>query len=104
MKPVIDMPPGAADWIRAVTEFARLNNNGYGTLNEILWCLQELELQHQLGHSTACAEWMQKNQLLFLNWIPCSPEQLGIDSTKELSELAVEVFCRPFFRRELHED
>jgi hypothetical protein len=99
MKPIIDMPPGAAAWVAAVTEYARLNHNRHATLDEILSCLQELEHQHQLGNDVRCSTWMRKNQLLFLNWVPCSLDQLGIDPTKRLSQLAIEIFVKPIIER-----
>lgn len=94
MKPVIDMPAGVADWIRIVTEYARLNHDWNATLGEVVDCLRELEHQHELGNSAACKEWMSENSLLFLNWIPSSPEQLGIDPQKTIGEQAMEVFMR----------
>ena len=94
MKPVIDMPAGVADWIRVVTDYARLNNDQNATLGEIVGCLREVEYQHQFGNSAACAEWLRENSLLFLNWIPSSPEQLGIDPQKTIGGQAMDVFTR----------
>ena len=94
MRPVIDMPADVADWIQIVTEYARLQHDWTASIGEVVDCLRELEHQHQLGNSAACREWLQENSLLFLNWIPSSPEQLGIDPQKTIGEQAVEVFMR----------
>lgn len=100
MKPVIDMPAGVAAWIEVVTEYARLNQNisasgdMTATIGEVFECLQELNRQHEIGNSAACRQWLQENSLLFLNWIPSSPEQLGIDTNKTLGDQVTDVFFR----------
>lgn len=97
MRRILSMPPMVKKWIEAVTdytsvlaEFRQLALKKELPEECLVRDLPEkhrvrlvrsaahlLELEDQ-GAGEATRIWMQRSQLFFLNWIPCSSRDLGI--------------------------